>query len=185
MPKMPQWVSITNDHTLSSRVRGNSQARFRISGRRSDPLTDCTYSSKDQPFTERLYADLQHTGVRCWFAPEDLKTGDKIRHRIDESIRLYDKLLIVLSKHSIGSHWVEHEVEMALAKEQKVQRTVLFPLRLDTAIMDMEQDGWPAEVRHTRHITDFSHWKQHDAYQKALHRLLRDLQPAILPQKGP
>jgi hypothetical protein len=74
---------------------------------------------------------------------------------------------------------------MALAKEQKVNRTVLFPLRLDTAIMDMEQDGWPAEVRHTRHITDFSHWKQHDAYQKALHRLLRDLQPEILPQKGP
>ena len=141
-----------------------------------------SYSSKDQVFAERLYADLQSKGVHCWFAPEDMKTGEKIRHRIDESIRLYDKLLVVLSKHSIGSHWVEHEVEMALAKEQKVKRTVLFPIRLDTAIMDMEQDGWPSEVRHTRHITDFTHWKQHDDYQKALTRLLRDLQPETPPK---
>jgi hypothetical protein len=141
-----------------------------------------SYSSKDQEFAERLYADLQQKGVRCWFAPEDMKTGDKIRHLIDESIRLYDKLLLVLSKHSIESQWVEHEVEMALAKEQKVKRTVLFPLRLDTAIMDMEQDGWPSEVRHTRHITDFTHWKQHDDYQKSLTRLLRDLQPETTPK---
>ncbi|HEY6407880.1 MAG TPA: TIR domain-containing protein [Ktedonobacteraceae bacterium] len=97
-----------------------------------------SYSSKDQAFAERLYDDLQRKGVRCWFAPEDMKTGDKIRHRIDESIRLYDKLLLVLSEQSIASTWVEHEVEMALAKEQKVKRTVLFPIRLDTAIMDMQ-----------------------------------------------
>ena len=57
-----------------------------------------SYSSKDQTFAERLYADLQTKGVRCWYAPEDLKIGDKFWHRIDESIRLYDKLLVVLSK---------------------------------------------------------------------------------------
>ncbi len=33
-----------------------------------------SYSSKDQSFAERLYADLQANGVRCWFAPEDMKT---------------------------------------------------------------------------------------------------------------
>jgi hypothetical protein len=34
-----------------------------------------SYSSKDQEFAERLHADLQSKGVRCWFAPEDLKIG--------------------------------------------------------------------------------------------------------------
>src|SRR5207302_755357 len=43
-----------------------------------------SYSSKDQEFVERLYADLQAKGVRCWFAPEDLKIGDEFRNRIDE-----------------------------------------------------------------------------------------------------
>ncbi len=63
-----------------------------------------SYSSKDQAFAERLYADLQSKNVRCWFAPEDLKIGDKFRVRIDESIRLYDKLLLVLSEHSLASN---------------------------------------------------------------------------------
>ncbi len=134
-----------------------------------------SYSSKDQTFAERLYADLQSKGVRCWFAPEDLKIGDKIRPRIDESIRLYDKLLLVLSEHSVASNWVEHEVEMALAKEHKEKRTVLFPVRLDRAILEREYDGWPALVRHERHIGDFTRWKDHDSYQQAFDRLLRDL----------
>jgi hypothetical protein len=43
-----------------------------------------SYSSKDQDFAERLHADLQNKGVRCWFAPEDMKIGDKIRDRIDQ-----------------------------------------------------------------------------------------------------
>jgi hypothetical protein len=129
-----------------------------------------------------LYNDLQKNGVYCWFAAEDLKTGDRTRPRIDESIRFCDKLLLVLSKHSIGSQWVEHEVEMALAKEQKMNGTVLCPLRLDTAIIDMEQDGWPSEVRYTRQITDFTHWQQYDEYQKSLTRLLGDLQLETMPK---
>ncbi len=35
--------------------------------------------------------------------------------------------------------------------------------------------GWPALISNTRHIGDFRGWKEHDAYQEALRRLLRDL----------
>ena len=57
-----------------------------------------SYSSKDQAFAERLHADLQAKGVRCWFAPHDMQTGAKILDAIDEAIRLRDKVLLVLSK---------------------------------------------------------------------------------------
>ena len=52
-----------------------------------------SYSSKDEAFAKRLYADLQTNNVRCWFAPEDLKIGEHIERGIDEAIRLHDKLL--------------------------------------------------------------------------------------------
>jgi hypothetical protein len=133
-----------------------------------------SYSSKDQDFAEQLYADLRSHNVRCWFAPEDIKIGDRIRDRIDQSIREHDKLLLVLSQHSVASQWVEQEVETALEKERKENRTVLFPVRLDKAVMDIE-GGWSALIRNTRNIGDFTHWKLHDTYQKALDRLLRDL----------
>lgn len=133
-----------------------------------------SYSSKDHAFAERLHADLQSKKVRCWFAPEDLKIGDKFRVRIDEVIRVYDKLLLVLSENSVGSDWVEKEVETALERERQQKRTMLFPIRLDDAVMKIET-GWPADVRRTRHIGDFTNWKNHDAYQKAFNRLMRDL----------
>ena len=135
------------------------------------------HSSKDQAFAERLHADLQSKGVRCWFAPEDMKIGDKIRPAIDHSIRLHDKLLLILSENSIDSHWVESEVETALEEEkmrQSHQQTVLFPIRLDDTVMETNQ-AWAATIRRQRHIGDFTRWKEHDSYRKAFDKLLQDL----------
>jgi hypothetical protein len=134
-----------------------------------------SYSSKDNDFAQRLHADLQAQNVRCWFAPEDLKIGDRFRMRIDEAIRIHDKLLLVLSENSVKSAWVEKEVETAFEKERRQDnKPVLFPIRLDDAVMQTDQ-AWAADIRRTRHIGDFTHWKDHDAYQQAFERLLRDL----------
>jgi hypothetical protein len=133
-----------------------------------------SYSSKDQEFAERLHADLRSKNVRCWFAPEDLKIGDKLRRAFDEAIRLHDKLMVLLSENSVGSPWVEKEVETAFEKERRQSRTVLFPIRVDEAVMETDQ-AWAADIRRTRHIGDFRDWKNHDSYKKAFDRLLRDL----------
>jgi len=101
--------------------------------------------------------------VRCWFAPEDLKIGSRIRPSIDESIRIYDKLLLVLSEYSVASQWIEQVVERALARERKENKVILFPIRLDKAVIGIEE-GWPAFIRNTRNIGDFTRWKRHDAY---------------------
>ena len=138
-----------------------------------------SYSNNDQLFVERLYSDLQNKGVRCWFAPEDLKIGEKFRHRIDESIRTHDKLLLVLSQQSIQSKWVETELEAAFEKEQRGNATVLFPIRLDDAVMECDQ-AWAAEIRRTRHIGDFTQWTDSTHYAVALQRLVRDLRTAPL-----
>lgn len=134
-----------------------------------------SYSSKDNEFAKRLYADLRAWGVRCWFDHEDLKIGDKFRQRIDEAIRLYDKLLLVLSETSVNSTWVEKEVLTAFEKENRQKgKPVLFPIRLDTAAMNAQQE-WAGDIRRTRHIGDFSQWRDGDSYTKAFERLLRDL----------
>ena len=113
-----------------------------------------SYSSRDQEFAERLHADLQAKGVRCWFAPEDLKTGDKFQDAIEESIRLHDKLLLVLSKNSVVSPWVEREVQAAFEREHRSKKLVLFPIRVDEAVMEATK-AWAADIRRTRHIGEF------------------------------
>jgi hypothetical protein len=134
-----------------------------------------SYSSKDDAFARRLHADLQDKGVRCWFAPEDMKIGAKIRDTIDDAIRLRDKVLLVLSEASIASDWVEDEVDKAFEEERQRGGVVLFPVRLDDTVM-ATQEAWAAKLRRSRNIGDFRAWKDHDAYQAALKRMLRDLQ---------
>jgi TIR domain len=143
-----------------------------------------SYSNKDQEFAKQIYADLQDKGVRCWFAEEDLKIGDKFQERIEESIRWHDKLLLVLSDNSIRSAWVEREVQAAFEREHESNRLVLFPIRLDEAVMDTTK-SWAADIRRTRHIGEFGQWRERGSYKKALERLLRDLKAeTVAPPTG-
>jgi hypothetical protein len=151
--------------------------------RRGAPYYSCfiSYSSQDDAFARRLHTDLQAAGVRCWFAPEDLSIGDRIRDGIDRAVCLHDKLLLILSAASVASQWVEQEVESALEKERALEeqsgakRTVLFPIRVDDAVMDADV-AWARLIKNSRNIGDFTRWQDPVAYQSALARLLRDLQ---------
>ena len=141
-----------------------------------------SYSTRDQEFAERLHADLQASGVRCWFAPHDIRGGKKLHEQIDEAIRVYNRLLVILSEHSMDSEWVRSEIAKARKKEAREARRVLFPIRLCTfeALRDWESfdaDTGKDSAREIREyfIPDFSNWKEHGSYTAAFQRLLRDL----------
>jgi hypothetical protein len=76
----------------------------------SDVATSC-YSSQDDAFVRKLYDDLRGRKLRVWFAPEELKIGDRFHARVEEAIRMHDKLVLVLSKHSVHSAWVRREFD--------------------------------------------------------------------------
>jgi len=134
-----------------------------------------SYSSRDQTFANRLYADLQANGVRCWFAPKDMPFGAKLRESIDEAISENDKMLLVLSKNSIASSWVEKEFETSFEEECRREDTVLFPIMLDHSPFE-SRESWIADIRRTRNIGDFSRWMDDVPYKEAFDRLLRALQ---------
>ena len=133
-----------------------------------------SYATQDQPFAEKLHADLVRAGVSCWFAPQDLRQGDKLRDEIFAAIRHHEKLLLVLSAHAIESQWVEEEVDAALDWEHRHPGSyLLFPARLDEQVFRTDK-AWAVTVRQ-RFIGDFQRWHEDLAYQQAFQRLLRDL----------
>lgn len=143
-----------------------------------------SYSSRDQEFAERLHADLRNKGVSCWFAPEDVQGGRKLEEQIDQAIRVYERLLLILSSYSMDSEWVKTEIAKARQREVQEKRTVLFPLALVSfeticAWKCFDADTGKDSAREIREyfIPDFSNWKNYDAYQEAFQRLLRDLKP--------
>jgi hypothetical protein len=59
-----------------------------------------------------------------------MQAGRKIHDQIDEAIRVYDRLLLILSKESMSSPWVQTEIAKARLKEAQAKRRVLFPVAL-------------------------------------------------------
>ena len=84
-----------------------------------------------------------------------------------------DKVVLILSEDAIASDWVEDEVSTAFEEERRRKETMLFPIRLDDAVMKTNE-AWASKLR-ARNIGDFTRWKEHDAYKRALDRVLRDL----------
>jgi hypothetical protein len=142
-----------------------------------------SYSTKDQDFATRLYNDLQANDVRCWFAPHDMEPGKKIHEQIDAAIRVYDKLLLILSPNSMQSEWVETEISKARKRETSQGRRMLFPVRTvdfesirDWECFDADVGKDSAKEIREFYIPDFSNWaSDHASYSSEFEKLLKAL----------
>jgi hypothetical protein len=141
-----------------------------------------SYSTEDQAFADQLRAHLQARGVRCWFAPHDIQGGKKIHEQIDEAVKVYDKLLLILSDASMSSNWVKTEIANARAKEAQQKRQMLFPISLVPferikawKLFDADTGIDSAREIREYYVPDFSNWKDHDVYAKAFDLLVRSL----------
>lgn len=121
--------------------------------------------------------------MRVWFDAEDMKGGKKLHEQIFEAIQIHDRLLIVLSEHSIQSEWVMTEIRKARETEKKEKRRKLFPIRLtdfetlhDWTCFDADTGKDLAVEVREYFIPDFSNWKDHDAFESAFARLKKDLE---------
>ena len=108
--------------------------------------------------------------------------GRKVHDQIDEAIKVYDKLLLILSDASMTSNWVKTEIANARAKEVQQERQVLFPITLVPfdrikawKLFDADTGIDSAREIREYYVPDFSNWKDHDSYAQAFDRLVRDL----------
>lgn len=144
-----------------------------------------SYSHKDEEFAKRLYSRMRDEHLRVWFAPEDIKGGEKLSEQIDRAIQIHDRLLLVLSQNSLQSEWVMTEIRRARKAEIREGRKKLFPIRLVSFEKLQEWECFDAdsgkdlavEVREY-FIPDFSDWKNHDAFEVAFSKLLKGLREA-------
>jgi TIR domain/Pentapeptide repeats (8 copies) len=127
-----------------------------------------SYNHEDKPFARRLHDALQGRGIRCWLDEKQLLPGDDIHEQIDHGIRLWDKVLLCCSTHSLTSWWVDGEIEKAFQKEQALMKErkrkvlVLIPLNLDGYLLDAWVNGKASQVK-SRLAADFRGWEESHA----------------------
>jgi uncharacterized protein YjbI with pentapeptide repeats len=141
-----------------------------------------SYSHTDEAFARRLWLSMRNERIRVWYAPEEMKAGRKLFDQIDRAIQLHDKLLIVLSKESISSNWVETEIRRARRQEKLRKERKLFPIRLcdmktlqEWQCFDTDSGRDIAEEIREYFIPDFSDWLKPGKFEEEFAKLSEDL----------
>lgn len=134
-----------------------------------------SYSHADTEFVDRIDQALTSIGVRFWRDIHDAKAG-RLETQIDLAIRQNPTVLLVLSKDSIKSDWVEHEVRHARKLEKELGRDALCPIALDDS---WKSSTWPKRIMEQimeYNILDFSGWQDKSAFDSMFAKLLNGLE---------
>jgi hypothetical protein len=153
-----------------------------------------SYSHEDKQFARQLHDRLQGMGIRCWLDEKELNPGDDLYHGIDRGIRIWDKVLLCASKHSLKSWWVDNEITIALERERELSKSTkakplkIIPLNLDGYMFkDYWKSGHRAMLR-KRVAADFRNWKTDaDEFDRQFERVVKALKTdgGNLPEPKP
>jgi hypothetical protein len=102
-----------------------------------------SHSSKDKPFVRKLVEELKKRPLNIWLDETELKVGDSIVSKISEGLTETDYLVVVLSKASVSSQWVQEELNAALASQLAGKGVVLPVLIEDCDVPVLLKDIFP------------------------------------------
>jgi len=132
------------------------------------------YSFADNEFVNRMEKWLNENGIRFWRDVHDAASG-RLEKIIDRAMRFNPTVVLVLSKNSVKSDWVEQEVRTARELEKELGRDVLCPVALDEAWKNWR---WPTRLREQimgYKILDFSKWKEAGKFDKMFGKTVEGL----------
>ena len=84
------------------------------------PYVFISYSSIDAEYVDRLADFLSGQGIQYWRAPQMIPAGSNYAREIPDAIKNCEVFLIVFSKNSQSSIWVEKEIDSAVRYRRNI-----------------------------------------------------------------
>lgn len=115
-----------------------------------------SYAQADKAVARQIAEALRNAGLLVWIDAWELAAGDSIAQRIDQAIASSDILLVLLSRSSVASNWVQSELSAALSRELRdraitvvpalIEDCDIPPLLADRQYLDLRRD-LPAAIQ--------------------------------------
>jgi hypothetical protein len=133
-----------------------------------------SYSHADNEFVNHLGRTFEARRIRYWRDVQDATAGP-LEKIVVRAMHDNPTVLMILSKNSTNSDWVEFEAEKARELEKKLDRHVLCPIALDDSWKTCK---WSAVLRNQivkYNILPFHDWSNPADFEDKFNRLLKGL----------
>ena len=122
----------------------------------------------------KLYERLKRNGASCWLDQHDMVAG-AMAAQVERALRLNDVVVLILSRASLQSDWVNYEITRARAKEKSEGREVLCPIAIDDSWKDAKIATAIDPILFNYllqkyNVLDFTNWET-DAFEGAFQKL--------------
>ena len=101
--------------------------------------TFISYASEDESFATSLATELTRSGFFVWFAPLNLKVGDRLLDSINVGLNLSRTGLLILSPRYIQKKWTSYELDVLHRQHIETDKR-LIPLW--HGVTKSELDAW-------------------------------------------
>lgn len=96
------------------------------------PKVFISHSSVDNKFALKLAQDLKEAGIPVWLDVWEIKVGDMIVEKVEEAMAESDFLIVVISKASMNSRWVQEELSAAKTIEIGKRGIFILPALIES-----------------------------------------------------
>jgi len=72
-----------------------------------------SHSHKDKWITSKIAADLEASGIECFFDESDMSLGDTLKDRVKQEIKDSTHFLVVMTSAATSSTWMPYELALA------------------------------------------------------------------------
>jgi TIR domain/SIR2-like domain len=131
-----------------------------------------SHSSKNTDFFNKIRVNLKEVGINVWVFTEEIHAGDDMTQEVKKALSEIDYYIIVLSKASVNSEWVNFELSSTLVNEASRQENLIIPILI-------EECEIPSSLRNRLYI-DFR-----TNYEGAFAQLLKSLRKKKEHQAAP
>lgn len=90
-----------------------------------------SHSAQDKKFVNILVSRLREDGIQTWTDEKELAIGDNIAEKINSAISKTDYFIVILSRNSVNSKWVNFELSATRLNEISKNQNIILPILIE------------------------------------------------------
>jgi len=84
-----------------------------------------SYASEETELASKLVQGFSSRGIKIWYAPIELKVGDKVLDSIEKGMKETEYAILLISRNYLNKGWTKYEMDVLIRESIEKNRKIL------------------------------------------------------------